>query len=254
MLHPQDLGASTHPSLLNVYFALYDTLIDDDEDVRGKGAAVVSWVLYTHTKVSWTTAIANLSLSPPAAVSRLLEFLTEAYTNSRQFFLECIRRVSGIALTGQSDKDDISNMMNDPISVQDLLRAARTEDTSLFVEEKQNLYIDQVQEAERWAKVIGDLSQSAIDNELLAKLERWGLAGLECLLDIAGHEIDGPLGWTSKPEVFVLGIRVLKVVRLTMHWRKMGLSQEPPEYLSSLVERWERMGGHPLWIWPMLAE
>ena len=207
--------------------------------------------------MSGNTAIKELSLLAPAAGPNLLDFLTEVYAASTHLFVDCVQRVTACVSIGQSDRDNVGDMINsnhDLTPVEDLLHAARKEGTSLFVKEKQNLYIDPVQEASRWARAIGSLSPSAVDHEVLAKLNTWAIAGLECLINTAEHETDGPLGWTSKPEVFVLGTRVLIAVRLLLQWRKLGLVQESPDHLSSLLERWKRVDGHPLWTRELLEE
>ena len=261
-LRPFDLEASTDPRLLRIYLAIYDTLLDDDDDVRSKGAAIVSWILSDPIKPeSGEPLIGDVSLCPPAAVVWLLEFMCTSYGYSERFFAECISRLTGMNLVdstksynasdAQCSMDNLSLYL---IPVRNLLTVARKEDSSLFVEEKQNLYKDPVQEAERWAGAIHLLSPLTFQPRFASQFERWALEGLECLTKVASNELDGPLGWTSKPEVFVLGMRVLKAVEVVKTWAGQGLTTCSLEHLDVLTKKWNTSNVHPLWTNKLLAE
>lgn len=269
-LRPYDLKASTDPRLLRVYLAIYDTLRDDDEDVRAKGATIVSWILSTPTPPESNQPIfGDVSLSPPAAVAKLLEFICTSYRDSAELFRECISRITGISVderteevtTDKSSKDlkASDHQPADPAPfplltpVQTLLATARKEDSSLFAQEKQNLYVDPVQEAQRWASCIHFLSPSAFQSGLAIQLEKWAVEGLECLIETAGNEVDGPLGWSSKPEVFVLGVRVLEAVKVVKAWEEKGLIGREVGGMDGLMERWRMVDVHPLWVRKMLG-
>lgn len=187
--------------------------------------------------------VGDVSLSPPAAVARLLRFMCASYGDSAVLFAECISRLTGMNLE-EGAEDDFSLSK---IPVKDLLTAARKEDSSLFVEEKQNLYIDPVQEASRWAAAIHLLSPSAFHPHLASQLEEWALEGLKHLTDVAHGEIDGPLGWTSKPEVFVLGMRVLEAVKVVKIWGEKGSLERSVEDVDPLLAEWKVVDVHPLW-------
>jgi hypothetical protein len=97
---------------------------------------------------------------------------------------------------------------------------AMEDDNSLFVEEEQNLFIDEVREAKLWSKIFEETAldtwnwQGAdfdIENtwsQPHAALAAWVMEGLLALNALLVKE-DGPLGWTSKPTVFALATRLL---------------------------------------------
>jgi hypothetical protein len=101
-------------------------------------------------------------------------------------------------------------------SFRDALAEARTEDTALFSQEKQNLYKDDTEDAAFWSQVLRSLNTRAIDPAAMKALSGWALEGLATLTETAKAEIDGPLGWTTKPEVFALGMGVLFAAEAVM--------------------------------------
>ena len=105
-----------------------------------------------------------------------------------------------------------------PIGVQ--LSKAMRDDDSLFVEEEQNLFIDEVREAKLWSKVFEDTALDSwnwegadfdIENtwsQPHAAVAAWVMDGLLAVSSFLDQE-DGPLGWVSKPAVFALLTRLL---------------------------------------------
>ena len=98
--------------------------------------------------------------------------------------------------------------------VVDLSFEARTTSTVVFVEERQNLYIDTVSEAEDWAELSCCLDHNAWHSSLTSDLEIWTREGLSHILEILQNSIDGALSPTSKPEVFTLYTRVLLAAKV----------------------------------------
>lgn len=80
-------------------------------------------------------------------------------------------------------------------------------DTSLFLVEAQNLFVDPAREARRWGEVLS----SCVDKEVLDALAAWVAPGLEAL---AGMEDDGVLGWGSRGEVLTIVVRILACCRV----------------------------------------
>ncbi|RJE17169.1 HEAT repeat protein, partial [Aspergillus sclerotialis] len=89
----------------------------------------------------------------------------------------------------------------------------RKESTVLFVEEKQNLFINEIREVDVWIKSLFHLTETAYDGSSIAELCGWVSEGLSYLYGFADGnvEMDGPLGWTTKPETFTLGMRVISL-------------------------------------------
>ena len=243
-------------------------LNDDDADIREKGASIVSWVLSDASSFS-PAGSTTLSLSHLAAKSRLSGFLIAQYNDSAALCKQAVGRLTGVStvaghfMLSCNLKDTVSKSAesgHDRLGTQALelpnvrlsLREARKEDTALFVEEKQNLYIDEVQEANHWARFITKLSSSAIDRDSAHKLEVWALQGLAALTEMAEAEIDGPLGWTTKPEVCTLGVRIIYAVEVILHWAGMGIASvlegEIREALAALHGVGEKSLLHSLWL------
>ena len=113
------------------------------------------------------------------------------------------------------------------ISAVSTLERALQQDTALFVEERQNLYVDEVQEAEIWISVMTGAERTSLSRTVASKLEEWTLGGIELLTIHAQHHYDGPLGWSAKREVFVAGMRVLLAAELLVCWQaKQGLDSD----------------------------
>lgn len=225
-----------HPKFLGVYLALYDSLVDDDEDVRGQGARVASTILSVTASTAADTDTTTLSLSPPAAKERLLHFLSESYRSSVLLCVESVRRLTGM----DSVLDSASANMQDHGAqikqasinfhfrpVADLYSEARTTSNIVFVEERQNLYIDTVSEAEAWAQLLLRLDPDAWPLSVASDLETWTVEGLAQILKTLQSGVDGALSPTSKPEVFTLFTRVILAAKvLIVRWETRASSVE----------------------------
>ncbi|XDG00834.1 hypothetical protein ABKA04_000449 [Annulohypoxylon sp. FPYF3050] len=198
------LDAAHLPWLL----ALYDALNDDDDEVRAAAALAA------------TPLLSNQRLVSVEAGRRLLHQLLLWYGANNEFKAHVACRMIGhIATTKISDGVgggvSPANLLSywTPASMQ-LTEAMRFDD-SLFVIEEQNLYVDEVREVRRWSSVFSSLpltptSPSFSTSLVEITLSQWILAGLQTLTGLARSEgRDGPLGWTSKPEVFAICARIL---------------------------------------------
>ena len=259
MLRQHDSKPLISAELLDVCFCLYNTLIDDDEEIRDQGASIVSWVLSEPSSNTMPKDVGSLSLSPIAANARLLDFFVSSYGDSTALCIEALRRLNGMrcleSLT-PLDRQDNSNS-KEPLILQltplkSLLAIARREDTALFVEEKQNLFVDEVQEAERWAGVLQRLSSVAISSRIALEMETWVLDGLAILIDTASNEFDGPLGWTTKPAVFTLGMQAILAAEVMFCWSRNGYCEINDEKLQNAVftlkQVGERSSLHVIWL------
>ena len=160
----------------------------------------------------------TLSLSPPAAKKKLLHFLCEGYRTSMLLCVESVRRLTGMSSALDSA---VADMQHDPQTKQGksplhlrpvavLSLEARTTSNVVFVEERQNLYLDTVSEAEGWAELLSKLDPEAWPLSLVSALETWTAEGLAYIIEDIQTDIDGALMIpTSKPEVFGLFSRVL---------------------------------------------
>ncbi|KAF3063498.1 tRNA (cytidine(32)-2'-O)-methyltransferase non-catalytic subunit TRM732 [Daldinia childiae] len=190
--------------------ALYDALNDDDDEVRAAAAAVA------------TPLLSNQRLISVEAGRRLLHWLLAHYGHVDEFRAHVACRLTGNHPSSPSSsrvppeqghtsiKPSTANrLLEGWIPAESQLTEAMRFDDSLFVVEEQNLYVDEVREAHRWINIFSSLPQQS-SSEATAALSQWCLSGLETLSRIAAAEsTDGPLGWTSKPEVFAICARIL---------------------------------------------
>lgn len=211
------------PQILGVYLALYDTLVDDDEDVRDQGARVVSTILSVAESEASDKSTTTLSLSPPAAKEVLLRYLCESYRNSMPLCVESIRRLTGMesapgsALANKQDGESQTKQGKSVLHLRpiaELFLEAQATSNVVFVEERQNLYIDTVSEAESWSELLSRLDPGAWPQSLAFDLEIWIVEGLAHILVFLRSSIDGALSPTSKPEVFAIFTRVFLAAKV----------------------------------------
>ncbi|RYP07269.1 hypothetical protein DL764_002584 [Monosporascus ibericus] len=215
-----DVGRAHLPWLL----ALYDALNDDDEEVRGAAAQAAAPVL------------GGRPMASIEAAARLLAWLRGRYGSDAEFRAHAAGRAIGHHAAYNTLGEEGAGAWT-PAEQQ--LRVAMRFDGALFVVEEQNQYVDEVREAYRWRGVLfpppppppSSSSATAAAPELRA-LAAWTLAGLRTLTRLlrsgVGEETeaeadakarklrgvdddndDGPLGWTSKPQVFAICARIL---------------------------------------------
>jgi hypothetical protein len=175
------------PSLL----ALYDSLNDDDDEIREAGANVVSQILGSHQ-------------APLAASEKLLQWLHQKFSRTEAFRADVICRIANI--NGQTtDKLETAEQQ---------LGAAMLDDDSLFVEEEHNLYNDEVREAIAWTSLLVT-AEDPLSDEQTSQMSSWALAGLRTLTRLAETE-DGPFGWSSKPRVFAICMKIILAAKAMM--------------------------------------
>jgi hypothetical protein len=236
-----------------LYLVLYDILNDDEEDIRSHGARVTSWIL--GGSEADADAIHNdkmcMSLLPLTASLRLSDFFAKEYSNSQALFCEAVGRIT-------SHRETI-NSYSPPASlrpVKTLLREYMQENTDLFAEEKQNLFVDDAREITVWSDVLAKLGAESVTDGVLRDLIKWTIEGLNCLaLTAVLKGVDGPLGWASNPEVFVLGLRVIYSSKALLEWSEQdemdGIKIDTlPLYtgLSLLLEKGEELQLPDRWL------
>lgn len=184
-------------------------LNDDDDEIRD-AAAVATSKLLTAQKFQPSTKEAV----PIMTVQRLTNFLIHTFPASRDLCKEALRGLVGTQSHGQLFARSFA----------DILADERKEDTSLFVQEKQNLFKDDAMDAALWANVLKSVPFSSASSVPTTSLTEWVLDGLAALTETARTEVDGPLGWTTKAEVFTLGMRVMCAADVALKWNVPGAS------------------------------
>lgn len=231
------------PFLLDIYLILYDMLNDDDEELRDISAIAASYVLANHQGSPGGSAS---TLVPLAASARLAQFLATNYQASPALLHGAIRR-----LIGQQIKIPGFSM----VCVSALLNESMGNSTVLFVEEKQNLFIDDAREAYVWYNVLRQLKAEpgAIDSALAKEFPRWVSDGLLCLTKTTELETAGGLlGFTSKPEIFTVGLRVIYAARVLLS-KDLSVGFDFDERLigaraTQLLEAGRRAWFHEQWL------
>lgn len=207
-------AAGGDAAYLPFLLALYNTLVDDDDEIRDVGAAATALVTSSDPNARFPQPLVAVD-----AVDALLSWLRERFGHTNEFRAYVACRLVGDSLVALD------------IGVQDLTAWASPEqqfaralevDESLFAVEEQNLFIDEVRETERWADVFRslprDYDQTEGDDGVAGKvlimdssldaLKSWVERALEVLAEQLGQD-DGPLGWASQADAFALCHRVI---------------------------------------------
>lgn len=192
--------------LLCLCLVLYDALNDDDDEIRDLAALTATNLFTAQGFLLGTT-----SAVPVLTSHRLAAFLIYSFPLSKHLGKSALCR-----LLGTSDL----TLTFSAHGFQDVFASTRQEDMALFVQEKQNLFRDESTEVLLWSRVLKKLGSGAVTKDLIDGLESWVLEGLAVLTETAKKETDGALGWSSKPEVFVLGLRVIYGARVLLKWAK----------------------------------
>ncbi|PSR75256.1 putative death-receptor fusion protein-domain-containing protein [Coniella lustricola] len=196
--------------------ALYVALVDDEEEVRDVGAAACSFVLADNDSNNNT---APQPLVAVDAADALLAWMQRHYGQTNEFraYVAC-RLVGDPLVTIDISVQDLSAWTTPEAQFTKALHV----DESLFAIEEQNLFIDEVREADRWAHVFAKLpwdydegvaadgtpTKVLMIDSTLAATKEWAETALKVLAGQIADD-DGPLGWTSNPGAFALCYRVL---------------------------------------------
>lgn len=195
-----DPSSHAASALLNLMLVTYGALNDDDDEIRDLAAKVTTRVI---TGPRYYNGIPDVV--PLVASQRLAEYLAKTHRDSHDLCKEAIHRV-------MSSDGSVSPL--------DILQQAQKDSTVLFVQEKQNLFIDDVRELDIWSHVLHELSDDAVTRGDAAFFSEWVWSGLTVFMGAARAQRDGPLGWVSKPEVFVMGMRLINGAEVLLHWRR----------------------------------
>ncbi|KAF2400727.1 hypothetical protein EJ06DRAFT_529838 [Trichodelitschia bisporula] len=187
---------------LEASLLVYQILNDDDEEVREIGSLTAKDLLSRsgHPQKDMVSLVAS---------QRLAEHLSRSYPDSPYLATEAVKRLLGCALETKFIP-----------SADERFSEATAENSDLFAVEKQNLFVDEIREADVWASVLRKLSAQAIPNELAKSLFSWTCEGLTLLVSWAKAHHDGALGWASKPEVFIFGMQVIHAADVLEHWQR----------------------------------
>lgn len=216
---------------ISYFIAVYHVLIDDDDDIRDIAAEIVSLSLSSGYAIGFRVV-------PTVARAMLREYLVRECGSFELVAQNAICRVTG---------DAMSMHMKGP---KQMMEEAMHEHNELFHKERQNLYVDEASEAEAWSSVLQRMAVAGIPEEYSDHLVKWAIEGLDTLISMAEQQFDGALGWTSKVEVFTLGMRIIHASHVVLVWAKQGRLEGSSlrERLSKLQETGRRTALHGLWL------
>lgn len=206
--------AGNDAAYLPFLLALYNTLVDDDDEIRDVGAVATALVTSPDPDVRSPQPLVAVD-----AADALLSWLRERFGHTNEFraYVAC-RLVGDPIVTLDIGVQDL----NAWVSPEQQFAQALEVDESLFAVEEQNLFIDEVRETQRWADVFkalprdydqtegedGVAGKVLIMDSSLDALKAWVENALE-VLTVQVRQDDGPLGWASMADAFALCHRVL---------------------------------------------
>ncbi|THY29528.1 hypothetical protein D6D00_03503 [Aureobasidium pullulans] len=223
-------------SVLSFCLAVYDLNNDDDDEIRAIAVPVATNILNAGIGEKHSDMV------PLAANQGLANFIASAFGSSDVAAQSALSRATGNA---------VSSFF--PDSVKQSLDNKSKLGSSLFAQEKQNLFIDETREAKIWSSVAAQLHPEAFSFRLLMNLCTWVIDGLDVLIAEIEANPDTPLGWSRKPEVFVLGTQIVYTAELVLKLGKRGFEM-PVEgkavvkRLEALLSKGQENGVNVLWL------
>jgi hypothetical protein len=205
-------------------FALYDILIDDDEDIRDIGAEIVSQT-------------SKESLQPIGAQRALLNGLKTGFREEPIFLWNVVSRLTGQHHT--SHTDGVDSLVGSSVPEQHF-KIFRTEN-ALFAREDPNIYTDVVEELNTWSSVFLGLPIQALQNcesetgaSPIDALREWVVTELKSLRSNSQLEKAGP--FDRKPKRALAWImRVLYCANTVLaHFVRVAEALEPAHPLGPL--------------------
>lgn len=202
--------------MLPSFFALYDALNDDDDEIRDLAAEAASTLL-------------GQSCVSLAAQPKYLTWIASSYSASPTLLAEVVLRLTGTV--------DMCSRELKLTPAEDQLVDSMREDNSLFIEEEQNLFIDEIRELKQWTSIFSSFSPELLlrkdphmaDTEPIALVARWALDGLQKLRSL--EVVDGPLGEMSKPAAYLVCARITTCASIVLRF-----SEVVGESLQGLLE------------------
>lgn len=214
---------------------VYDLLNDDDEEIRSISSSTASEILSSQSAVS-------KNVVPLLASQRLITHFLNTYSSLPELIIQAMSRMTGAKM--------ISGVFEP--SASSTFAVATAENTALFMVEKQNLFIDHVREAILWSQLLKRPPNGSIRAQECRALCMWVKEGLQLLTTKANSEIDGPLGWTSKPDVFIFGMRVFCAADVLLNWQGRSRSRPTDQGLGKSLMELLVLGRkreiHDLWL------
>lgn len=216
------------PDALPVLLAVYNGVIDDDEDIRLKSASCASWMLAcvnadasicaTPTTTRLVTETIS-DLSSASARQELIRVFKDNYQSSPLLAVEALTRILGAA------PDQLPQM---PFAKK--FWHIEEKSTTLFDEEKQNLFVDEYHEAQTWVQLAACIKD--FPDRLNERVVQWiheGVNFVSSKIDLTDpYDLHGPLGAFSRPDIFLLLARLFLIAGLLLSTKEVQNSSSDP--------------------------
>jgi hypothetical protein len=218
-------------SSLGLLFTLRDVLNDDDEDVRSLASRIASTILVGNT-LGGQVGFFTDGICAPAVTIKLEHHFRSIDCHSAvqpEFILRKLLAVS-------PDIDLESHLRK--LLVREQLKSIETESRALFTVERQNLYIDEVQETLFWWSLCRSVTKNTarLGKSLKIALEAWVVDGLSSLSTILHWIEDDHMmlpNCTHHLDILLVCIRVVSVAGIYIG----VMSDEVQERNSDLIRQ-----------------
>ena len=233
-------SGSAPPSL---YVCLYDFLVDDDVRVREAAASATGVLLSNNTWDEadvwflWGLARSHISsVTPSAAASAILYNVWQVHKTSVILWIEALRRIIGnrnscmakarlLSMYPEQVNTTVNSRENSFLlpskhkSFNEMLLETKSFNDDTFVVEKQNLYIDEIQEIQRWTDLMQRLRPDSQMSVIAADTITWIHQGLTSLYDeVCTPEASRPVDWITQTDATILIIRISQAVKMQARW------------------------------------
>lgn len=183
---------------------VYDQLNDDDEDIRQVAQHTAQLISSSQAAKQEHSRVRLCAVS---ARTELLQSMQRKYGTTQAFSRVAVHHIVGCREGSATQPIQISVCTR----LHDLVSSMN----DLFAEEKQNLYIDELDEVQRWAAALSMCSIDVMGAELWQSVGRWALDGLVALTPATTtsslHGEDHGLGVTFHVGVLELCVRVIQL-------------------------------------------
>ena len=200
-------SSSVFRNNLDLGMILYDLVKDDDEGIRAIASETIAMLL---NDLSFVQSAAACSL---AASESLVEHIRETHKENPDLAILAARRVLA------TDRSISKYCSRNPVDF--LFGQIVGNSCELFAEEKQNLYIDELEEVRIWSGVLREVGAHKLPVDDLQSLERWAEQGLlhmaTAFKDHVYEETGFPLGLTCNPDIQVLMAKSISLVGCLIH-------------------------------------
>jgi hypothetical protein len=208
---------------LDIFLLVYDQLNDDD-DVIGNRATQTALALIQKWEPDSQSGDERDKKYPErlcrvASRQKMFDLMFAQFPESPQFFEVALQRlVIGSRYQLPLGGSLIPDLFR--LTVQQRLDRIKASMSDLFVEEKQNLYLDEYEEIQTWGKHLSPLWVKSTSAAVLDYALPWCVDGLKLVLELLKEEKDQrsgqgvifhSLGSSYHPDVLVLILRVIKL-------------------------------------------